>query len=124
MGKFLALMVLMALAACATTPPPPDRAARMAAECRLLARAHAETAAGGLTAWPDILDGCPSHPDARSTMTMAQMSDATRAANALIPPPGLSPRADQVLRRMITRGVPPQVALALLESPEFTAATR
>ena len=122
MQKPLAALIL--LAGCATTPPPPDRAARIDAECRLLARAHAETAARGLTAWPDILDGCPAHPEARSIMTLSQMSAATRSANALPAPPGLAPRADQVLRRMITRGVPPEVALALLQSPEFAAAAR
>lgn len=125
MRKVLAMMVLAGCAASgAPDAPAPDRLTRIAAECTLLARAHAQTAAQGARAWPDILEGCPTHPDARSEMTMAQMSNATRAANALSTPPGLSPRADQVLRRMVTRGVPPEVALTLVQSPEFAAAIR
>jgi len=128
MRKVLAAIVL---AGCGTeagfsppSQPPANRAQRIASECTLLARAFNETSARGLRAWPDILQGCPAHPEARSAMTLSQMSDATRSANSLPAPPGLTPRADQVLRRMVTRGVPAEVALALVHSPEFAAATR
>lgn len=100
---------------------------RIAAECRLLEVAQAETRARGLTTWPDVLAGCPGHPAARPAMSLAQMSAATRAANAAALPPAagaLGPRADLVFRRMITRGVPVPVAEGMTARPEFAAAVR
>ncbi len=119
------------LAACATpvalTAPAPAPADRIAAECRLLERAQAETGARGLTVWTDVLVGCPGHEGARNAMTLAQASDATRAANAADAPQAvraMGPRADMVFRRMITRGVPVSVAEAMVTTPEFAAAVR
>lgn len=130
-----ALALALLLAACsvpavAPRPPPaatPDLPARVNAECRLLEAAQAETRARGLTAWPDVLAGCPDHPEARPAMSLRQMSDATRTANRAVLPPGaraLGPRADLVFRRMITRGVPEPVAAAMTARPEFAAAVR
>ena len=126
-----ALMLLPLLAACAVAAPTPAPAPaapdRIASECRLLEAATAETQARGLMAWPDVLEGCPDHPEARAAMSRAQMSAATRAANAATLPAAaraLGPRADLVFRRMITRGVPEAVAEAMVNRPEFAAATR
>ncbi len=93
----------------------------------MLERAQAETRARGLTDWPDVLVGCPGHEELREAMTLAQMSEATRTANATSAPPAvtaLGPRADAMFRRMITRGVPVVVAVAMTATPEFAAAAR
>ena len=129
-----ALLLIPLLVACGAAPPatapapaPVPLSDRIAAECRLLEAAQAETRARGLRAWPDVLAGCPDHPEARSAMTLPQMSDATRAANAATLPAAaraLGPRADLVYRRMITRGVPVPVAEAMILRPEFAAAAR
>lgn len=128
MRLLLALPLLAACAAPAAVPPPaPAPAARIAAECRLLEAASAETAARGLRAWPDVLVGCPGHEGLRDAMSLSQMTEATRAANAARLPDGartFGPRADLVFRRMITRGVPLAVAEAMTARPEFAAAAR
>lgn len=126
MRALLALPLLAACAAPVAAPPPPP-GNRIAAECRLLEAAQAETAARALRAWPDVLVGCPGHEGARDAMSLAQMTAATRAANAARLPDGartLGPRADLVFRRMITRGVPVTVAEAMVARPEFAAASR
>jgi hypothetical protein len=117
----------LVLAACATPVDVPAPMDRVAAECRLLEVAHAETEARGLRAWPDVLVGCPGHEGEQNAMTLAQASDATRAANAATAPQAvraLGARADVVFRRMITRGVPVAVAEAMVATPEFAAAAR
>ncbi len=127
-----ALAIPLLLAACATAAPAPPPgpgplAARIAAECRLLEAAQAETTARGLRAWPDVLTGCPGHAGAAPAMTMAQASDATRRANRATLPPAVAAagaRAETVYRRMITRGVPVEVAEAMTSSPEFAATLR
>ncbi len=129
MRPILALpLLLCACAAPAVVPPPtPDRADRIAAECRLLERAQSETEARGLRVWPDVLVGCPSHAGLGNAMTLAQASEATRAANAARPPETvrtMGARADMVYRRMITRGVPVAVAETMAGMPEFAAAAR
>jgi hypothetical protein len=122
-----ALALALLLAACGAGPSaPPAPVDRIATECRLLEAAQIETRARGLTDWPDVLAGCPGHP-ATSAMTLRQMSEATRAANAATLPAAARPlgaRADLIFRRMITRGVPPEVALAMTATPAFAAATR
>ncbi len=125
------LLLPLVLAACATPamvpPPAPTPAERIAAECRLLERAQEETETRGLRAWPDMLVGCPGHEGLATAMTLAQASDATRAANAAPAPQAvkaLGTRADMVWRRMITRGVPLAVAQAMVATPEFAAAVR
>lgn len=126
-----AVVLLLSLAACAAavteTAPPPPAGDRVAAECRLLEAAQAETRARGLRAWPDVLVGCPGHGILRDAMSRPEMSAATRAANAATLPEAarvLGPRADLVYRRMITRGVPESVARAMTARPEFALAVR
>lgn len=100
-------------------------AARVSAECRLLERAQEETRARGLRAWPDVLVGCPGHEALRNAMSLAQMSAATRAANAAPLPAGVARgRSEMIYRRMITRGVPEPVARDLATSVDFAAAVR
>ena len=128
-----ALALPLLLAACATAAPAPQPPApaplaeRIAAECRLLEAAQADTIARGLQAWPVVLTGCPGHEGAAPAMTMAQASDATRRANSATLPPAVAtagPRAETVYRRMITRGVPVEVAEAMALTPGFAAALR
>jgi hypothetical protein len=133
--RALVLPILLAACGGAVDPAPAPVPApvpattpldRIATECRLLEAAQAETRARGLTAWPDVLAGCPGHP-ATSTVTLRQMSDATRAANAAALPAAarpLGPRADLIFRRMIARGVPQPVAEAMTVTPAFAAAAR
>lgn len=126
------LALVLLLAGCAAPavvpePAPPAGGGRIATECRLLEAAQAESRARGLTAWPDVLAGCPGHADLRPAMTLPQMTAATRAANAAVLPPAvraMGARAGLVYRRMITRGVPESVAQTLAERPEFAAAAR
>jgi len=124
------LTLALFLGACALpgqAPPPvadaaPDQIAR---ECRLLERASAEMAARGESPQPDILVGCPGHEGLRDAMSMAEMSAATRRANAARPPAMVQGvRADMVYRRMITRGVSLVVAEEMAATPEFAAAVR
>ncbi|MCC5972195.1 MAG: hypothetical protein JJU15_19840 [Pararhodobacter sp.] len=132
--RYVALFLLPVLSACAlpgpmvtATPGPANLQDRITLECRMLERASTEISAGGQVPPSDILVGCPGHEDLRDTMSMAEMSAATRRANAARAPDGvraLGPRADQVFRRMITRGVPVAVAEAMTGTPEFTAAVR
>lgn len=93
----------------------------------MLERAATEAAQRGMAAPPDILLGCPGHEALRATMSMAQMSAATRTANAAEVPAlvqAMGARADMVYRRMITRGVPEAVARDMAQTPEFAAAVR
>lgn len=125
----LSLVMALTLMACAAppamTPIAGDAAGRLAAECRLLERAQAETRARGLRAWPDVLVGCLGHEALRDAMSLPQMSAATRAANAAPLPAGVARgRGEMVYRRMITRGVPEPVARDLVTSAEFAAAVR
>ena len=126
----VALIAVLTLSACALpeqAPSPvsdalPDRIAR---ECHLLERASATMAARGENPQPDILVGCPGHEGLRDAMSMAEMSAATRRANAARPPAAVQgARADMVYRRMITRGVSPAVATEMATTPEFAAAAR
>ncbi|MCC5986718.1 MAG: hypothetical protein JJT95_03485 [Pararhodobacter sp.] len=132
-----ALLILLAFAPLACAPASmatrpaatatADPAARIAAECAMLERAQAETAARGLRDWPDVLVDCPGHEGLTPAMTMAQASEVTRLANAAALPETLreaGPRADIVYRRMITRGVPLPVAEFMATTPEFAAALR
>lgn len=107
--------------------PAEALADRIQGECRLLEAAHAAMAARGENPQPDILVGCPGHEGLRDAMTTAQMSAATRRANAAIPPArvqAMGGRADMVYRRMITRGVSPLVASEMAETLEFAQAVR
>ncbi|HHX88763.1 MAG TPA: hypothetical protein GX700_03150 [Paracoccus sp.] len=126
-----ALICAALLSACAApgqvpVTPAEARQDRIARECRVLEMAHGEMATRGENPAPDILVGCPGHEALRDEMTMAQMSAATRRANAAVPPAqvgALGGRADMVYRRMITRGVSPAVAARMAGTPEFAAAS-
>lgn len=126
----LALVLLLAGCGAPAVAPAPaggGGGGRIATECRLLEAAQAETRARGLTAWPDVLVGCPGHADLRPAMTLPQMTATTRTANAATLPPAvraMGARAGLVYRRMITRGVPEAVAQAMVSAPEFAAAAR
>ena len=126
-----ALICAALLSACAVpgevpVAPAEARQDRIARECRVLEMAHGVMAARGESPAPDILVGCPGHEALRDAMSMAQMSAATRRANAAVPPArvrAMGGRADMVYRRMITRGVSPDVAARMAETPEFAAAS-
>lgn len=129
--QFPAVMILaLALSACAlpgqAPPPVADTLSdQIARECRLLEHASAEMEARGENPQPDILVGCPGHEGLRDAMSMAEMSAATRRANAAQPPAEVQgARADMVYRRMITRGVSVAVAMEMARTPEFAAAIR
>lgn len=131
--RIAALFLVPVLGACAlsgpvaTVSPATTLQDRIVRECRLLERASVEISARGQVSPSDILVGCPGHEAVRESMSMAEMSAATRRANTASAPQGLrvmGPRADEVFRRMITRGVPVDIAEALTDSPEFAAALR
>lgn len=125
-------VLILGLAGCATAvsapaPHPQGRTARIAAECRLLEVAHAETLARGLDAPSDILVGCPGHETARDTMPLKAQSAALRRANAAVLPPDVvanGPQAARLYRRMISRGVPEAVAAAVSQGALLRDAAR
>ena len=125
------VLVLGGCAAAMPVPPsapaPSGREARVAAECRMLAQAHAETLRRGLAAPPDILVGCPGHEALRDAMPLAAQTAALRAANAAVLPPEVAAsgvRGARIYRRMITRGVPEAVAGDVARGPLFAAAAK
>lgn len=71
-----------------------------------------------------LTDGCPG-TEARDTRPLAAQMASLRAANAAPLPAGIAPasRAETVFRRLITRGVPPEVATSLAATPEFRRAS-
>lgn len=127
----LRLVPLVTLMACTVSAPLPEwraeptRAQRIAAECALLEAAARRMAEAGSPAHDGLREGCPD-TTARDTRPLAQQTASLRAAVAVAPPAGVLPgsRADQVFRRMITRGVPPHIATALAQERVFTAAAR
>ncbi|MFN3647533.1 MAG: hypothetical protein ACK4S2_13635 [Gemmobacter sp.] len=117
------VVVLAGCAAPVAVPPPGagNREGRLAAECRLLEAAHAATAARLGQAPPDILVGCPGHEGRRDAMPLAAQSAALRVANAAALPPVVAaagPAAARAYRRMISRGVPEDVAAGLAQGPQ------
>lgn len=118
------LALVLLLSACAALPPGAETPAadRRTAECALLSRASARM---GGQAPPGLTEGCPG-TTARDTRPLAQQTASVRAANAAALPPGLvaGTRAEAVFRRMITHGVPPELAAALTADPAFAQAAR
>jgi hypothetical protein len=125
----LRLLPLIALAACTLTNPvqraAPTAQDRVIAECALLAEAAQRMAAGGSPAHDGLRDGGPGI-EARDTRPLPQQTASLRAAAGADLPAGIAAnsRADQVFRRMITRGVPVSIASALTQDPVFDAAAR
>ena len=121
MRSVLALVVLSACVAVPRSAAAPDPAARLAAECALLAEAlHLAP-----DLHPGVTDGCPG-TTARDIRPLPAQLASLRAAQAAALPPGIAPRtrADTVFRRMITRGVPVDIATALSGNPAFATASR
>jgi len=101
------------------------RDARIAAECRMLERAHSALIGARGTAPPDIVTGCPGHEGLRDAMPLAQQTRALRAANAAALPDEVRAGgrgAERIYRRMITRGVPEDLARDIARGPEFATA--
>lgn len=130
--SLLRLLPLIPLAACTLSMPSvpdlrpePTRDERIVAECALLDAAAIRMAAAATPASPGLTEGCPGSTE-RDTRPLDAQTAALRAANAAPLPAGLEPggRADQVFRRMITRGVPVAIATALAQEPVFAAAAR
>lgn len=125
--KLLYLTPLALFAACGLTTPQRDAAPvdRLAAECALLAQASDLMSSQGSLAPEGLRDGCPG-VSARDIRPLAQQTASLRTANAANLPATViaGTRAEIVFRRMITRGVPPEIAAALAASEEFTAATQ
>jgi hypothetical protein len=119
----LRLLPIALLSACSLALPErqPMPADRLAAECRLL-----ETAAERMqTPHDGLREGCPGVTD-RDMRPLAAQTASLRAANAAPLPPGVAAgtRAETVFRRMITRGVPVDLATALAQGDSFAAAAR
>ncbi len=136
MRAWLLVVGLAGCAAPAVQAPVPDRAARIAAECRVLEAAQAAMVAQGMGALPDVVAGCPGHPQARDTMPLAAQTAALtmplaaqtaalRVANAAALPPAVQaagPQGARAYRRMISRGVPEAVAAGVAQGPVWAAA--
>ena len=122
---FLRLTPFLFAAACAMHAPQPAPADRIAAECALLAAAAARMATTGTPAHTGLSEGCPGIT-ARDTRPLAQQTASLRTANAAALPPRVAPggRAEDVFRRMITRGVPASIAADLATSDAFARAIR
>lgn len=119
----LPTLALAALTACATPPvavavagrqtiTPGDR---IAAECRLLARAETQFAAHD-----GLREGCPG-VTVRDARPLAQQVASLREATAAELPARVvaGSHGEDAFRRMITRGVPVPVAVALVMDTEF-----
>lgn len=95
------------------------------AECKLLEVAFKTTKASVGTARSDILSGCPGYEDWPITMTKRDDSRAFRkAASTKLPAEAKAAgKAGKILfRRMISRGVPPEIATHVAAKKEFAAA--
>jgi hypothetical protein len=123
------LFPLIALCACTLSgpvqPAAPTPQERVAAECAVLTLAAQRMAEAGNPAHDGLREGCPG-VTAQDTRPLVRQTASLRAATAAVLPDGIAPgsRADQVFRRMITRGVPVAIATALTQDPAFGAATR
>ena len=126
----LALPVLFALSACTDTAQPPEVAtpafvsAKVTTVCALYERALAETKAALLPAPLDIVIGCPGRTSLRSQRSAFERAAAVRTANAAPVPAtaGTSDYGKRLFQRMISRGVPVQVATRMTTTREFKRA--
>lgn len=127
----LFLLLPLALGACVSSAPPQTAEpavspeSRLVAECALLARAAEMMAAAGTPAQGALTEGCPGDTS-RDTRPLARQTASLREAGAAPLPPGViaGTRAEAVFRRMITRGVPPSLALHLTSDPLYAEAVR
>ena len=114
------------LGACVAPPPAhgvPSPAERVAAECRVLSEAGAQMTAQGAPPHAGLREGCTGVAAVDARPLPAQTA-TLRAAMAAELPAGVRPgsRAETVYRRLITRGVPVDVAAALTGTPDFRIA--
>lgn len=129
----LRLLPLLLLAACTfgrtpePPPPPPEPTAeeRVAAECRLYDIAAQEMTTLEIAVPAGLREGCPGET-VRDTRPLAEQTAALRIASGAGLPPGVpaGDRAEVVFRRMITRGVPVEIAYLLAQEPAFREAAR
>lgn len=126
-----ALPALIALAGCDTTPSTPTApatsgavSAKVAAECTLLESAYVATKAKNLPAPSDIIVGCPGRVNLAPEMGRLEgVAAFRRAAAAPLPAAARDSRMGKILyQRMISRGVPLDVAVLMAATPEFAKA--
>lgn len=125
-----ALPVFVALAGCNSTGAPTAPAApaeitpKVATVCALYERAYTETKAALLPAPLDIVIGCPGRTSIRSQMSRLENAAAFRAAASAPLPPAASASdvGKRLFQRMISRGVPVNVATRMTRTPEFKRA--
>ncbi|MCB1395700.1 MAG: hypothetical protein KDJ98_06915 [Rhodobacteraceae bacterium] len=129
----LRLLPLLFVAACTwgrtpePPPPPPEptEQERIVAECQLLDLAAERMTAHEIAVQEGLHEGCPG-VTARDTRPLADQTAALRIASGAGLPPGVPAggRAEVVFRRMITRGVPVEIAYSLAQTPVFRDAVR
>ncbi|WP_298857621.1 hypothetical protein [uncultured Sulfitobacter sp.] len=125
-----ALPALILLAGCNSTSAPtmPTAPAEVSAKvttvCALYERAYVETKAALLPAPLDIVIGCPGRTSLKSQMSRLENAAAFRRA-AAAPLPAAASKSDvgkRLFQRMISRGVPVEVATRMTSTPEFSRA--
>lgn len=126
----LALPALITLAGCAGTttsnaPAGPVKVpAKITTVCALYERALTTTKAASLPAPLDIVIGCPGRTSLKSQMSRRERADAVRSA--LSAPLPVAARSSDIGRRlyqrMISRGVPVEIAERMTTTSEFKRA--
>lgn len=116
------LALLLTLSACAPAPAPTvavPAEGRLPAECALLA----EAARRMPSPHAGLSEGCPGIA-ARDARHLREQMASLRAATSAPLPPGVAPssRGETVFRRLITRGVPPEIAAPLTTTDDFRRA--
>ena len=99
--------------------------AGVVAECKLLESAYLTTQKAGLEARPDILVGCPGFEGFQETMTNRDNRKAfAAAARTKVPAKAkaMGKPGKILFQRMIARGTPPAVAVAMVDTELFDAA--
>lgn len=94
-------------------------------ECKLAEAAYKMVKASGQQPHNDILVGCPGYEDWQPSMSKKENSGAFMRAGTAPQPEKVKAagKAGKIIfTRMIARGVPVDVATALVDSPEFDRA--
>lgn len=102
-----------------------DQTAAIAAECRLLAAARMATAKAQGAAPNAIVLGCPGHDGLVDDTTRKEDRQRFKAAMGTKVPETAKAYGKMgkiLFQRMISRGVPPEVAVAMVEGTLFKAA--